>query len=65
MPRLVLVGVELMAAGIKFDCCGSICAPVSGVLVSMGIYFELGHQGLYIVLILDSQETSLEFLNRG
>ena len=51
---LEVVGVELMALGIHFDSFGSICAPVPGLLVSLGIDVELEQDGLDIVLIIDS-----------
>ena len=49
----VVVGVELMPLKIHSDSFGNLCAPVPGLLVSLGIYVELGQEGLDIALILD------------
>ena len=60
-----VVGVELVALGMKFDNCGSLSATVPGLLVSLGMYIELGQEGLDITLVLDGNNTSLEVLNNG
>ena len=54
-----------MALGIQFDIFGYLCAPVLGLLVSLGVYFKLGQEGLDITLILDGYHASLEFLGKG
>ena len=54
-----------MAFGINFDNCVSLHAPVPVLLVSLGMNVELGQKGLYIVLVLDGQNTSLEVLSEG
>ena len=48
-----MVGVELMALGVHFGSFVSLCAPVLGLLFSLGIYVELVQEGLDITLILD------------
>ena len=45
------------------DNCGSICAPVPGLLVSLGIDVELGQEGLDIILVLDVQKARIEVLS--
>ena len=50
---LAVVDVYLMALGMNFDSFGSLLEPIPGVLVSQGIFFELGQEGLGISLILD------------
>ena len=52
-----------MTLGIHFDNCVSICAPVPGLLVSLGIYVELVHEVLDIILVLDGQNSTLEVLS--
>ena len=42
-----------MPLKIHFDSFGNLCAPVKGLLVSLGIYVEFGQEGLDIALILD------------
>ena len=54
-----------MALGIHFGNFGILRAPVPGLLVSLGIYVELGQEGLDINLILDDQNSSLEVLCGG
>ena len=60
-----MVEVELVALGMHFENFGSLRAPVPGLLVSMGIYVELGQEGLGITLVLDGQKASLEVLGEG
>ena len=52
-----------MAMGMHFDSCSSICDPVPGLLVSLGIYVELVHEVLDIILVLDGQNSTLEVLS--
>ena len=54
-----------MAFGMHFDNCGSICDPVPGLLVSLGVYVEFLQEGLNINLVLYFQKTSLEVLSEG
>ena len=42
-----------MALGVHSDSFGSLCAPVPGLLVYLGIDVELGQEVLDIALILD------------
>ena len=48
-----VVGLELIALGVHFDSFGSLCAPVLGLIVSLGIDVELVQEGLDVTLILD------------
>ena len=57
--------VELVALGVHFDNCGSPCAPIPGLLVSLVICVELGQEGLIVTLVLDGQKSSLEVLGWG
>ena len=59
------VRVELMALGMQFENCGSLCFPVTGLLVYMGIGVELEQEGLDITLVLDGQKPRLEILSEG
>ena len=54
-----------MTLGVKFDNFCILCAPALGLLVSLGIYVELGQEGLFIALILDSYTASLEVIGEG
>ena len=54
-----------MALGMHIENCGSLRAPVLGLLVSLGIDVELGQEGLYINLVLDVQKTRLELFSEG
>ena len=54
-----------MYMGMNLDCCDSIHAPVPNLLVSLGIYVDLGHEVLDITLVLDGQDNSLEGLSQG
>ena len=47
------------------DNCGSICAPVPGLLVSLGIDVELGQEGLDNNLVIYGQKSILEVLSEG
>ena len=49
----------------QFDNCGSLRAPIPGLLISLGIDVELVKEGLYIALVLDGQKASLEVLSEG
>ena len=49
----------------KFVNCGSIYAPVPGLLVSLDIDVELVQEGLDITLVLDGHKASLEVLSEG
>ena len=51
-----------MAMGMRFGCCDSLRYYVSSLLVSLGIYVELGHEYLEIMLVLDGKETIPEFI---
>ena len=51
-----------MDLGVRFDNCGSIRAPVPGLLISLVIYIELVQEVLDIALVLDGQKSSLEVL---
>ena len=57
-----MVEVELVALGMHFDNCGSLRAPIPGLLVSLGIDVQLLQEGLYIALFLDVQNTIVEVL---
>ena len=48
-----------------FEKFGSLCAPVSGLLVSIGIYVELGQEVSDIALVLYGYKASLEVLGEG
>ena len=39
--------------GVHYESFGSLCAPIPGLLISLGIDVELGQEGLDAVLILD------------
>ena len=60
---MVVVGVEFVAFMVHFDSWGSLRAPVPGLLVFLGIYFQLGQEGLDITLVLDLQKAGLEVLS--
>ena len=60
-----VVGVELLAMGMYFGNCGSLCDPFPGIIVYVGIYVELGQKGLDITLNLYGHKTSLEVLSKG
>ena len=51
--------------GVHFEIFVSLCAPVPGLLVSLGIDIELGQKGLDIALILDGWKASLEVLGES
>ena len=50
---LEVVGVELMALGKHYENCGSLCAPVLGVLIYLVIYVQKRKEGLGTTLVLD------------
>ena len=54
-----------MVFGIHFDCCGSLRDPVPGLLFSLGIYVELGHEVLDLVLVLGGQEARIKLPSQG
>ena len=58
-----VLGVELVALGINFDNCGTLCAPVPVLIVSLGIGVELVQEGVDTTLKLDNQEYRLEVLS--
>ena len=62
---MVVVGVELVALGVHFEKCGSLRAPVPGLLFSLGVYVELVQEGLDITLVLDVQKAILEVPNES
>ena len=54
-----------MALGMHFGSFGSLCAPVLGLIVSLGIDVELGQEGLDKTLVLDVKKDILEVLSEG
>ena len=46
------MGVELVALGMHFENCGSLCAPVPGLLLPLGIDVELGQDELLLSFFL-------------
>ena len=60
-----VVGVELGDLGMKFEYCDSLCDPVLGLLISLGIDVELVQGSLGTTLVLDVQRTRLEVLGEG
>ena len=54
--------MKLKALGIHFDMFVCLYAPVLVLLVSLYIYVELGHEGLYVALILDGHEDGFKIL---
>ena len=60
-----MLGVELLALGMHFDNCGSLRAPVLGLLIYLGIDVELGQRGLDKILVRDGHKSSLEVLSEG
>ena len=54
-----------MALGMHFENCGSLCAPVPGLIVYLVIYVELGQEGLGVTLVLDDQKARIELLSGG
>ena len=60
-----MLGVELVDLDMNFDICGSIRAPVTGLIASIGIGVELVQDVLDITLVLDNQKASLEVLSEG
>ena len=61
--EVVGVGLELMDLVMHFESCGSLRAPVPGLLIYLSIWIELGHEVLDITLILDVQKAILEVLS--
>ena len=60
-----MVGVELVILGVHFENCDSLHAPVSSLLISLGIDVELVQEVLDIILVLGGQSSSLEVLSEG
>ena len=60
-----MVGVEFMALGMHFENCGSICEPVTRLIISLGSNVDMGQEGLDITLVLDGKNTSLQVLSAG
>ena len=54
-----------MNLGVHFDNFGSLYASVPGLLISLGMYVELGKKILEITLVLDGQKASFEVLSGG
>ena len=54
-----------MTLYMHFDNSGSLCAPVPGLIVYLGIYIELGQEGLDITLVLHGKKARLEVLIEG
>ena len=54
-----------MVLGMHFDSFGSLCVPVPGLLVYLGIDSGLVEEVLGITLILDVYNSSLEVLCEG
>ena len=50
--------------GMNLECFGSIHAPVPGLITSLVILVELGHEGLNITVVLDGLEASVEVLSQ-
>ena len=46
-----MVGVELVALGVQFENCGSLSSPFPCLIVSLGIYVELGQEVLDVTLV--------------
>ena len=59
---LEVVGIQLVALDMQFENCGSLHAPVPGLLFSMIVGVELVQEELDITF-LDGQKSSLEFLS--
>ena len=49
-----------MAVRVGFYCWGSILAPFLALLISAGIWVELGYEGLDVILVLIVQEICIE-----
>ena len=48
-----------------FDNCGNLCAPVTFIKFPLGIYVELGQEGLEITFVLDKQNSRIEVFSEG
>ena len=57
-----MVRVELIELEMHFNNCVSLRSPVLGLLVSLGMYVELGQEGLDITLVFDGHTHILEVL---
>ena len=53
-----------MVMGVHFEYLGSIPAPIPVPLISLGIYVELVHEDLDIILVFYGYEANLEFLSK-
>ena len=51
--------------GMNLDYFGSIHAPVPGLITSLVILVELGHEVLNITLVLDGLEANVEIISQG
>ena len=60
---LAVVDLNLVELGMIFWNCGIIYAPVTGLLVSLGLCIELVQERLDINLVLDGHKTILEVLS--
>ena len=58
-----VLGVELVSLGMHFDNCGSLRAPVPGLLVSLGIDVEFEKEVLDITLVISGHTSRLEVLS--
>ena len=58
-----VLGVELVSLGMHFDNCGSLRAPVPGLLVSLGIDVEFEKEVLDITLVIGGHKSRLEVLS--
>ena len=54
-----------MSLEMHFENCGSLCAHLLGLIVSLYIYVELGKEGLDITLVLGGHNISIEVLIEG
>ena len=60
-----MVGEELVTLGMHFDSFGSLYDPVLGLIVYLGIDFELVQEGLEIALDLDDYKAIIALLGEG
>ena len=52
-----------MELGMYFDSCGSLRDPVQRLLITLGIWVELGQEGLDITLVIDGNKARIEVLS--
>ena len=55
--------MKLKALGVHFYRFGFICAPVPVIIVYLGIYVEVGQEGLRVILIIDVHEAGFKILD--